>query len=354
MSEHSDFLPHRQGLNLNLFHDTVARMIDWKKQPRPMVALAPMADMTDLPFCLICKEHGAPLMFREMVSSEAVVRMNPKTLEMAKFDEGERPLVQQIFGSEPDTMAEAARIIEEKFGPDGIDINMGCPVYNIVSNFNGAFLIKEPKRAAAIIKAMKAAVKVPISVKTRLGWSDDRDVLEFVKVIEDAGASLISIHGRTKEQGYSGIANWDRVGEARKNTSLPVLVNGDITTVAAAKDALARSGADGVLIGRGFLGNPWFFEELAHAFDPSRPAPVPPSLQDRVEAVRKHARLHAERYGTHGLVKLRKHLPYYFKKELREQFPWIDFNDIRARLVRVTTLEDLELVLADIKEPAAV
>lgn len=328
-------------------------MIDWKSLPRPIVALAPMADMTDLPFCLICKEHGAPLMFREMVSSEAVVRMNPKTLAMARFDERERPLVQQIFGSDPAVMAEAARIIEEQYHPDGIDINMGCPVYNIVSNFNGAFLIKEPDRASAIIKAMKAAVKVPVSVKTRLGWTDDTDCLEFVKIVEAAGADLISIHGRTKEQGYAGKANWERVGEARCNTSLPMLVNGDITSVDLAKDALARSGADGVLVGRGALGNPWFFAELMtglrHQGDGTneqRPAMRgvyrSPTLEDRILVAREHARLHAERYGERGLVKLRKHLPWYFKKELKTQYPHVDFTDLRSKLVRVNTVEELD------------
>lgn len=312
-------------------------MHDWKSLPRPIVALAPMADMTDLPFCLICKEHGAPLMFREMVSSEAVVRGNPKTIEMARFDERERPLVQQIFGSEPAVMAEAARIIEEKFHPDGIDINMGCPVYNIVSNFNGAFLIKEPERATAIIKAMKAAVSVPVSVKTRLGWSEDTDVLEFVKVLEAAGADAISIHGRTKAQGYSGKANWDRIGEARKNTTLPVLVNGDITSIETAREALAKSGADGVLIGRGALGNPWFFNRLVRGLregvDPGEP-----TMEEREAVVREHARMHAERYGEHGLVKLRKHLPWYFKGGLGTK-------ELRAKLVRVNTLADLDSAL---------
>lgn len=307
-------------------------MIDWKSLSRPIVALAPMADMTDLPFCLVCKELGAPLLFREMVSSEAIVRMNPKSLEMAKFDEAERPLVQQIFGSEPAVMAEAARIIEEKFHPDGIDINMGCPVYNLVSNFNGAFLIKEPERATAIIKAMKAAVSVPVSVKTRLGWSKDTDVLDFVKVVEDAGADLISIHGRTKEQGYSGVANWDRIGEAKRNTSLPVLVNGDITTPELAQEALARSGADGMLIGRGALGNPWIFRDILNG------AAIPVSLEERVAVVRKHAQLHAVRYGERGLVRFRKHLAYYFKKK--------DVSgEVREKLVRISTLEELDEIL---------
>ncbi len=322
-------------------------MLDWKTLPRPIVALAPMADMTDLPFCLICKKLGAPLVFREMVSSEAIARGSVKTLEMARFDERERPIVQQIFGSEPHVMAEAARIIEEKFQPDAIDINMGCPAYKIASNFNGASLMREPERATEIIQAMKAAVRVPISVKTRLGWSKDTDILEFVKVIEAAGAELVSIHGRTKEQGYSGQANWDRVGEARRNTSLPVLVNGDITSVETAKDALSRSNADGMLIGRAALGNPWIFRELSSGLADGM-IPQPPTLEERVSTVKEHARLHVEHYGDRGLVTLRKHLPWYFKKELRVLHPQIDFKALRSKLVRVSTLKELEELLESV------
>lgn len=277
-------------------------------------------------------------MFREMVSSEAVVRMNPKTLKMCEFDERERPIVQQVFGSDPHVMAEAARMIEERFHPDAIDINMGCPVYNIVSNFNGAFLIKEPERATAIIRAMKAAITVPLSVKTRLGWSKDTDVLEFVRVLEAAGADLISIHGRTKEQGYAGKANWARVGEARANTSLPVLVNGDITSLDEAREALRLSNADGVLIGRGALGNPWIFERLVRGLrdgvDPGMP-----TMEERLAVVREHARLQIEHHGPHGLIKLRKHLPWYFKN-----VPGL--KGIKEDLVRVSTMEDLEVAIA--------
>ncbi len=331
-------------------------MIDWKTFPKPMVALAPMADMSDLPFCLVCKDLGAPLMFREMVSSEAIVRMSPKTLEMAKFDERERPLVQQIFGSDPAVMAEAARIIEERYHPDGIDINMGCPVYNLTSNFNGASLIREPERAAAIIKAMKAAVKVPISVKTRLGWIQDTDCLEFVKVLEQAGAELISIHGRTKEQGYSGVANWDRIGEARKNTSLPMLVNGDIVSPETAKIALEKSGADGVLLGRAALGNPWVFKQIVDAVDPSRGGVTPPgsngslypTMDERIRVVKDHAAIHMLRYGERGMVLFRKHLAYYFKKELKQIYPQLDWNDVRSRLVRVSNMDELNAILEEI------
>lgn len=338
-------------------------MLNWKTLPKPIVALAPMADMSDLPFCLICKDLGTPLMFREMVSSEAVVRLNPKTLKMAEFDQRERPLVQQIFGSDPHTMAEAARIIEEKFHPDAIDINMGCPVYNIVSNFNGAFLIKEPAHARAIIQEMKKVISVPLSVKTRLGWKEDTDCLEFVKVLEDAGADLISIHGRTKEQGYSGKANWERVGEARRQVpSTPVLVNGDITTPELAKEALSKSGADGVLIGRGGLGNSWVFQQIVRSVIPAEAGiqqnPLDPnfrwddnlagpSLNERLRVIREHARLQVEHYGEHGLIKLRKHLPWYFKG-------MNGWKDVRSKLVLVSTLQELDEALKEISEPAFV
>lgn len=313
-------------------------MIDWKQVAKPLVALAPMADMTDLPFCLLCKQHKAPMMFREMVSSEAVVRLNPKTLRMAESDDRERPLVQQIFGSDPHVMAEAARIIEERFHPDGIDINMGCPVYNIVHNFNGASLIRDPERATAIIKQMRAAVSVPISVKTRLGWVKDTDCLDFVKVVAEAGAELISLHGRTKEQGYSGVANWDRVGEARAGVPhIPFLVNGDITTPELAKEALRRSGADGVLLGRGALGNPWIFQRIERYLTTGEEVPEP-SLEEKIQTVRLHAESQVAHYGERGLVKLRKHLPWYFKGASQ-------FKELRSRLVRIETLAELNGIL---------
>lgn len=312
-------------------------MLDWKSMPRPIVALAPMADMSDLPFCLVCKDEGTPLMFREMVSSEAIVRLNPKTLKMATFDERERPLVQQVFGANPDVMAEAARIIYERFKPDALDINMGCPVYNLVSNFNGAALIKEPERAAEIVRKMKAAVPIPVSVKTRLGWKQDTDCLEFVKVVADAGADLISMHGRTREQGYAGKANWARVGEARKNVQhIPFLVNGDITTPELAKEAMTVSGADGVLIGRGGLGNPWFFKQVEHYLKTGEKLPDV-TLDFRVATIKKHARLQAEHYGERGLMKLRKHLPWYFKG--------MNTGDLKSKLVRISTLEELDEAL---------
>ncbi|MFH2231768.1 MAG: tRNA dihydrouridine synthase DusB [Patescibacteria group bacterium] len=312
-------------------------MFTWNKLKRPIVGLSPMADFTDTPFCLISKKLGAPLVYREMVSADALVRLNEKTLGMAKFHKNERPVIQQIFGSDPDRMAEAARIIEERFKPDGIDINMGCPAHKIVKGFHGASLMKNSDLAANIIRSVKNAVSIPVSVKTRLGWKDDRDILEFVKVLEDAGADLIAIHGRTKEQAYSGVANWDRVGEARKNVKVPVLVNGDIVSVETAKDALARSNADGMLIARGALGNPWIFQRILSGLETGKD-PGAPTMEERLNVIREHARLQVKHHGEKGLVQLRKHFPWYFKgiKGTRA---------LRADLVQVSTLEDLEEVL---------
>ncbi|HEU0050524.1 MAG TPA: tRNA-dihydrouridine synthase family protein, partial [Patescibacteria group bacterium] len=266
------------------FFITLNPMLNWNTIKKPIIGLSPMADLTDLPFSLICKEHGAPIIFREMVSSEALVRGNEKTLRMAEIDDRERPLIQQIFGRDPKTMAEAAKIIEERFHPDGIDINMGCPVYNIVSGFNGASLIRDPDRASRIVEAVKSVISVPLSIKTRLGWSQINEIAStnFLKRLQDAGADLITIHGRTKEQGYAGKADWKAVAEARETVpNLPVLVNGDIIDTRSAKEALLDSGADGFLIGRGALGNPWIFHQMNEFFSGHINSFFEPTLGER-------------------------------------------------------------------------
>jgi tRNA-dihydrouridine synthase B len=313
-----------------------ALMFDWKSASRPILGVSPMADMTDTPFNLVCKAHGAPLIFKEMVSSEAVIRGSEKTIRMAMNDDGERPLIQQIFGSDPGTMAKAAEIIYERCKPDAFDINMGCPVYKIVSNFDGSALMKEPKKAAEIVRAMKNAVPVPVSVKTRLGWEDDRECLEFSKVLEDAGADALTIHGRTKAQLYMGIANWERIGEVKKLISIPLLLNGDVKTGSDALRALEISKADGILIGRGVLGNPWIFEEIKAALVGKQY--TAPTLEERIETVRKHSELQIAHYGEKGLILLRKHLPYYFKGDHGTK-------ELRSALVRITTKRDLENAL---------
>ncbi len=312
-------------------------MINWRALQRPIIALSPMADMTDSPFCRIAKKWGWPIMFREMVSSEALVRESAKTLHMAAFHQEERPLVQQIFGKDPLTMARAAEIVEKTFAPDGIDINMGCPVYKMVSDFNGACLMKDPERATAIIREMKRAVAAPISVKIRLGWSDKTECLDFIKRIEDAGAELVTIHGRTRAQGYSGSADWEMVGRAKKEVRIPVLCNGDIHTPEKVFDALKISGCDGVLIARGALGAPWFYrwyEEIARTG--ARQTEI--TLPDRVKVVLDHAHRHCAEYGPQGVVTFRKHLAYYFKGIERIK-PW------REQMMKVTTMEELKEIM---------
>lgn len=310
-------------------------MLDWPAMRKPIIALSPMADMTDSAFCRVAKRFAAPVVFREMISAEGLVHGSKKSFEMGRFVEEERPIVQQLFGADPASMAEATRIIDEAFSPDGFDINMGCPVYKIVSNFNGAALMRDPALATAIITSMRKATTKPVSVKIRLGWAEPTEALEFIKVVEAAGAALVTVHGRTKAQGYSGVADWAMVGRAKAQVSIPVLCNGDVHTPEAAPKALAVSGCDGLLIARGALGNPWIFRQIEDAIA-GRPV-VLPTLAERIAAVREHGRLHADLYGGE-LTSFRKHLTWYFKgvpgaKEWRE------------RLMKMSALPDLESAL---------
>lgn len=292
-------------------------LLDWKTLPRPIIALSPMADMTDSAFCRVIREvtgesEASPLvMFREMVSSEAVVRKNDKTLGMTAIHPVERPLVQQIFGSDPATMAETVKIIEAEHHPEGFDVNMGCPVYKIVHNFNGAALMKEPERAAAIVKAMKEATTLPVSVKIRLGWSDPNDSIAFAKTLEDAGANMITVHGRTRTQGYAGVSDWVQVGKVKQAVSIPVLCNGDVHTADRIAEALRISGCDGVLIARGALGNPWIFKQANALLAGQDPIVV--SMEERIRVIKRHLDLHLEQYGESAINTFRKHLSWYFK-----------------------------------------
>ena len=303
-----------------------------------------MADMTDSAFCQIVKQvtgrKDFPIVFREMVSSEAVVRGNDKTMGMTAIHEAERPLIQQIFGSNSQTMAEAAKIIEKSDNPDGFDINMGCPVYKITSNFNGCALMKDPKTSQEIVRKMVEAVKVPISVKIRLGWSDPFEAIKFAPILEDIGATLISVHGRTKEQGYSGTANWKLIGEVKKSVKIPVLANGDIFTPEDAIKALEVTKCDGVLIARGALGNPWIFRQILDVINGK--TPTTPSLEERNKVVLNHFDLHMSQYGKRGVFTFRKHLTWYFKGIS-------GIKNYKEKLHTITSKEDLIAVLDEIE-----
>jgi tRNA-dihydrouridine synthase B len=305
-----------------------------------------MADMTDSAFCQVVREvtkergqNDRLIVFREMVSSEAVVRGNEKTLGMTDIHPAERPLVQQLFGSDPSTMAAAAAKIEAEHRPEGFDINMGCPVYKIVHNFNGCALMKDPSVASTIVREMKKVITVPLSVKIRLGWSDPTECISFVKVLEEAGADLITIHGRTKVQGYSGVTDWKAVGEAKKQVSIPVLVNGDVHKPELVHEALTQSGADGVLIARGALGNPWFFVHYQEISAGKIPTPI--SLDERVRVVNRHLDLHLAQYGNGAVSTFRKHLSWYFKG-----IP--NFKQYKEPIMTAQTPNELRTILAQI------
>ncbi|MBT3230262.1 tRNA dihydrouridine synthase DusB [Candidatus Uhrbacteria bacterium] len=290
----------------------------WKNQKSPIVALSPMADMTDAPFGKIIREvvlryvsESRLVIFREMISSEAVTRGNEKTLAMAKIPDSERPVVQQIFGAKPEVMAKAAKLVADKFHPEAIDINMGCPVYKMTSSFNGAALMKDAELATKIVREVKAVVDIPVSVKMRAGWSDHKECIEFAKLIEEAGADLITVHGRTKAQAYSGLANREVVARVKESVSIPVLYNGDIFTWEDYFKALDETGCDGALIGRGALGNPWIFAQIEQQL--AGAAPMEVTLRDRIDTALTHLDYHLAHYGEKSLPTFRKHLAWYFK-----------------------------------------
>jgi tRNA-dihydrouridine synthase B len=316
----------------------------WNELKQPILALSPMADMTDSAFCQVVRQiGGSDVVFREMVSSEALVRENNKTLGMTDFVSEERPIVQQIFGSDPVIMAKAAEIVLQHANPEGIDINMGCPVYKITSNFNGCALMKEPERAAEIIREMKKVMgETPLSVKIRLGWSNPDEFKNFIPVIEEAGADLITVHGRTKAQGYSGVSDWARIGEAKKIATVPLLANGDVHEAHQVAQCLDVTGADGILIARGALGNPWFFAQARKLL--SGETDISLSLEERVKMVCEHARLHVMQYGERGMVSFRKHLSWYFKTN-RMGVEIEGMKYVREKLVRVNTFDEMKAIL---------
>jgi len=310
--------------------------MSWLDLQKPIIALAPMADMTDSPFCQLCREVAGKdfVIFREMVSSEAIVRGNKKTLQMCKFIKKEQPVVLQLFGSEPKIVAKAAEIIVKKYKPDGLDLNMGCPVPKVAKkNFSGAGLLRDIPRACEIVKALKIVdLGLPISVKTRLGWFRDDEILEFIPRLVEAGVDVISVHGRTRQQGYTGKANWERIGEVKKLVSIPVIANGDVTSVEDVQKCLEITGADGVMIGRGALGNPWIFTGQK------------PAREEIKQVILRHAKLHLQHYGEeYGLVTFRKHLLLYFKG-------WLGIKKFKTELVQVRALADLQDILQKIPE----
>lgn len=273
--------------------------------------LAPMAGVTDLPFRLLCKEQGCGLLYTEMVSAKAILYKNRNTKELLKVREEERPIAVQLFGSDPDIVSDMAAQIED--GPyDIIDINMGCPVPKVVNNGEGSALMKNPKLVEQILSSMVRKLKKPVTVKFRKGFDDNQiNAVEIAKIAESCGVSAVAVHGRTREQYYSGKADWDIIRQVKEAVKIPVIGNGDIWTPEDARRMMEETGCDGLMIARGAQGNPWLFSRINHYLDTGELLPVP----DRAEICRmimRHARLQTELKGEEiGMKEMRKHIAWY-------------------------------------------
>lgn len=279
------------------------------------VVLAPMAGYSNTSFRKIIKDMGAGLIFAEMVSDKALVYQNAKTLELLKMSEEERPIAQQIFGSDVESFVEAARIVESVMHPDIIDINMGCPVPKVaVSAQAGSALLKNPDKIKKIVSEVVKAVSVPVTVKIRLGWDESSiNCVEVAKVIESAGASAITLHARTRAQGYSGKARWEYIKQVKESVSIPVIGNGDVKTCFDAKRMILETGCDAVMIGRGVLGNPWLIRDCVEYLE-SGSVPKPVSNQEKMEMMKRHFELlKQDKNEKVALLEIRSNILFYLK-----------------------------------------
>jgi len=305
--------------------------------------LAPMAGVTDSSFRTICKEHGAAATYTEMVSAKALVYKDKKTAGLLQISDGERPCAAQIFGSDPDIMAEAADLVLSVSNADFIDINMGCPVHKIAGNGDGCALMRDIKKAEKIIGKVSAKVKTPVTVKFRLGWNEEeKNAVEFAKMAESAGAAAVCVHGRTRAQLYSGKANWEELYKIRNAVkNIPFIANGDVNTPQDALDILSKTGADVAMIGRGAMGNPFIFD-MANALY-SGEEPKTPTYEERIREARKHMELAVSRRGEKvAMLEARRHVNWYLKgmpgtKKLKE------------RICRLSSFEELSEVLSQLE-----
>lgn len=277
------------------------------------ILLAPMAGVTDKAFRMIVKPFGPALMYTEMVSGKGLFYKSKKTADLLTADESEKPVAVQIFGHDADIMAEIANSALE-YGAAVIDINMGCPAPKIVNNGDGCALMKSPETAAKVISAVCRAVDVPMTVKFRAGWDDKSiNAVEFAKIAEQSGASAVTVHGRTREQFYSGTADLDIIKAVKAAVKIPVIGNGDIIDGGSAAHMLEYTGCDGIMVGRAAEGNPWIFKEISAYLKDGTVLP-PPDLDERREVALKHLGLLVEFKGEHrGVLEGRKHMAWYFK-----------------------------------------
>ncbi|ENZ9471725.1 tRNA dihydrouridine synthase DusB [Clostridioides difficile] len=302
------------------------------------VFLSPMAGVTDLPFRLICKEQGCGLLYTEMINGKALCYDDENTKKMLKIEEEEHPVAVQIFGSEPEFMGRAAEIMND-YSNEILDINMGCPAPKVVKNGDGSALMKNPKLAEEVLRAVVKNSKKPVTLKIRKGWDDNSvNAVEISKIAEDCGISALAIHGRTREQFYTGKADWDIIAEIKKNLSIPVIGNGDVFTIEDSINMLDKTGCDAIMIGRGAQGNPWIFKRINHYMNTGEILPEP-TLNEKISTAIKHLKLAVEEHGEYVAVReMRKHIAWYLKglrnsAKLRDEINKIeDYQEVVSKL----------------------
>ena len=303
--------------------------------------LAPMAGVTDWAFRTICAQLGAGVTVTEMVSSRALVYQDKKSAKLLRKNAGS-VCGAQIFGNDPQIMAQAAQLALEISGCDFIDINMGCPMPKVANSGDGCGLMRTPELAGQIVAAVNKAVPVPVTVKCRLGWDKGSiNVVDFARRMEDSGAAMVTVHGRTRSMLYSGVADWDTIRKVKERLSIPVIANGDITGGEAALWCLKRTGADGLMIGRSVFGDPWIFEEVRAALD-GEEYPGRPCLADRVEVALGQFRLAEEDHGEHiACLEARKHFAWYLRGVPHSGY-------YKNEITSLNTMEDIYRVAKDV------
>jgi len=308
--------------------------------------LAPMEDVSDPPFRLVCKENGADLMYTEFISSEGLIRNAAKSVQKLDIFEYERPIGIQLFGSDVETMGECAKIATSA-RPDLIDINYGCPVKNVACRGAGAALLQDIPKMAEMTAAVVQATHLPVTVKTRLGWNEEtKNIEEVAERLQDVGIQALTVHGRTRAQMYKGEADWTLIAKIKENPriKIPIFGNGDIDSPEKALEYKNRFGVDGIMIGRAAIGYPWIFNEIKHYFKTGEKL-APPSISQRVEAARKHLEFSIKWKGERlGILEMRRHYSNYFKglpnfKEYRMRLVLsLDFNEIAEILREVNSV----------------
>ncbi|MCX7909288.1 MAG: tRNA dihydrouridine synthase DusB [Ignavibacteria bacterium] len=302
------------------------------------VVLAPMEDVTELPFRLICKQYGADVLYSEFISSEALFRRVEKSIKKIYFDEQERPIGIQIFGANDEPMIESARLVEQ-FNPDFIDINYGCWVKNVVRNNAGAAMLKQPERMEELTRNVVKSVNLPVTVKTRLGWDKKSIVIcDVAKRLEDAGISALAIHCRTREDAHKGEADWSWISKVKQVVSIPVILNGDVKSALDVKRAFDETGCDAVMIGRAAIGNPFIFRQAKEYLKTGNLIP-PPTFYERVKVCLQHLKLNIQYKGERlGIIEFRKFYSGYLKN-----LP--NASKVRSQLVVSDSYQQIEEIL---------